>query len=178
MKKSILFLLFLFTFNSYCWIIGEKRKEEPTGFRGHQWGEEISMLYLREYSRTVPKYSINGTSGKVVYYTKKNENLLIGGAKVEKIEYGYWNDEILIEVLIRVKGEFNFERFKKAVFETFGKGKSYLPDRWVWKGEKTQMKLTYDRNSQTGYLFMSPSFPSKFIQEYEQKIAQKSYSDF
>lgn len=177
MKKIyFIFFILLISTSFSAWILGgDRNKEEPIGFRGNFWGADVSSLYLREYSRAVPKYKIGNATGKVVYYTKRNENLNIGGAKIHKIEYGYWNDEILCEIFITVKGEGNFERLKRAVFENFGPGFSSIENIWIWKGTKTKIKLEFDRNSETGYLFMSPASPGKFIQEYEKKLASQAH---
>ncbi|MGB9677125.1 MAG: hypothetical protein ACPLZ9_00765 [Candidatus Ratteibacteria bacterium] len=170
-KILILFLFFcplLFSF----WQVEEG---EPTGFRNYPWGMEISSLYLREFSRSYPKYG-----GKVVYYTKKNENFKIAGAEVEKIEYGFWQDEVFCEVLITIKGRENFERLKRASIEKFGKVYTEIPgtNRITWKGKTTYIYLDFEESNQRGYLFMSVYPASKFISLYESNVAKKGVRDF
>jgi len=170
-KVSVLFLFIsslLFSF----WGVEEG---EPNGFRNYPWGMEISSLYLREFSRSYPKYG-----GKVVYYTKKNEDLNIAGTEVEKIEYGFWQDEVFCEILITIKGKENFERIKRASIEKFGKGYTQIPgtNRITWKGKTTYVYLDFEESNKKGYLFMSVYPVSKFISIYESNVAKKGVKDF
>ncbi|MCX7916938.1 MAG: hypothetical protein N2589_02270 [bacterium] len=174
--KKILILLIMFLFiPSLLFSFWKVEEGEPTGFRNYPWGMENSSFYLKEFSRSFPKHG-----GKVVYYIKKNEDFNIAGAKVEKIEYGFWKDEVLCEVLITVKGKENFERIKRALIEKFGKGYSQIPgtNRITWKGKTTYLSLDFEESNQKGYLFMSPYPMSKFISMYENNIAKKGVKDF
>ena len=63
----------------------------------------------------------SGFYGGLEIYTKKEEELFIGSAKLKRIEYAFWKGK-LVEVLIRTKGLVNFQCLKDAVFEKFGEG--------------------------------------------------------
>jgi len=173
-KLKIFLILFLFT-SSFLFSFWNVEEGEPTGFRNYTWGMEISSLYLKEFSRSYPKYD-----GKVVYYTKKNEDLKLAGAEVEKIEYGFWQDEVLSEVLITIKGKENYERIKRATIEKYGKKYRSVPgeNKIYWKGKTTYISLEFEESNQKGYLFMSPSPMSKFIKIYEDMVAKKGTKDF
>lgn len=171
--KFLFFLFLIFSIPIYSF--WEVEEGEPNSFRGYTWGMPVYQLYLREYSRTQVKYN-----GKVVYYTKKNEDLFIGNAKIEKIEYGFWNDEILCEVLVSIRGKENFERIKRICIEKFGKNYRKVPgcDKIVWKGKTTYIFLDFNPTNGKGYLYMSPYPFQKFINTYEEIIANESIRDF
>ncbi len=171
--KIFIFCLFFIPLSLYSF--WEVEEGEPTGFRNYFWGMEISSLYLREYSRTLPKLN-----GKVVYYTKKNEDLNLAGTKVESIEYGFWKEEVLCEILIRFKGKENFERMKRALIEKYGKNYTSIPctNRVTWKGKTTYLSLNFNESNQRGYIFISPYPINKFINLYESIVAKKGVKDF
>lgn len=56
---------------------------EADGFRGIKWGIDISSLKDMKYVRTDPSY------GGIKIYLRKNDDLKIGGAKLESIEYSF-----------------------------------------------------------------------------------------
>ncbi|MCM8785386.1 MAG: hypothetical protein NC827_04685 [Candidatus Omnitrophica bacterium] len=173
--KLKIFICCLFFAPLFLYSFWDVEEGEPTGFRNYTWGMEISSLYLREYSRTFPKLN-----GKVVYYTKKNEDLNLGGAKVESIEYGFWKEEVLCEVLIKFKGKENFERIKRALIEKYGKNYTSIPgtNRVTWKGKTTYLYIDFNESNQRGYLFMSPYPMRKFINIYESIVAKRGVKDF
>jgi hypothetical protein len=175
MRKVKNFLtLFLLT-SSLLFSFWNVEEGEPTGFRNYTWGMEISSLYLREFSRSYPKYD-----GKVVYYTKKNEDLKLTGAEVEKIEYGFWQDEVLCEILITIKRRNNYERIKRGLIEKYGKKYRRVPgkDRIYYQGKTTYISLEFEESNQKGYLFMCVYPMSKFIKIYENLVAKKGTKDF
>ena len=90
-----------------------KPGSEPVGFRGIEWGTDISTLsgMVSEFS-----YYEGGQT-----YTRKNDDLTIGGAKIKKIEYDFWQGKF-IEVRVDAEDYTNFVDLKEATFEKFGEG--------------------------------------------------------
>ena len=128
-----------------------KAGSEPNGFNGIKWGTDIATLNSMKHYKGTPK----GTE----VFLKKNENLVFGRAKLERIEY-YFVENKLEKVLIIVKGSENWDAFKKAVFDTYGLGLKEkrtfggLTERYEWRGQITDMGLGYNPSVKKGSLFM------------------------
>jgi hypothetical protein len=73
---------------------GFKPNSEPDGFAGIKWGAEFSevksdMVELRSISDPAePNVKIK------IYYTKKGDDLKMGEAQLDKMEYVFWGGEI------------------------------------------------------------------------------------
>ena len=60
----------------------------PTGFRGLRWGKKFSTVQGEfVHSRT------NAHLGGVKYYVRENDEMTMGAAKLDRIEYGFWQDK-------------------------------------------------------------------------------------
>jgi hypothetical protein len=141
---------------------------EADGFRNVKWGTDFSTLTDMQYVGTDQSY------GGVKKYTKKGDELRIGGATLEGIEYGFWQGKFS-SVLIKVKGFANFSALKDATFEKFGsghKGNRFM-ERYIWFGEITTMMLDYREVSSVGSLFMNSKEINAQQKIYEQENAKK-----
>lgn len=147
-----------------------KPGSEPEGFRGIKWGTDINTLSRMKYSITDPSY------GGVQYYIREVDELKIGGATLERIEYGFWRGKFC-DVIIYTTGYVNFNNLKQVVFKKFGKGYQKQKDGYIesyyWWGENTLMMLDYDLFSQEGCLFMSSKEMLKQMREYEKQKAKE-----
>ncbi len=132
---------------------------ETDGFRGITWETDISTLTDMKYVRT----DLTG----IKRYARKSDELKIGAAELEGIEYGFWQDKFC-DVLIWFQGYANFSALKDATFEKLGDDGFKLQSeaRYAWLGEVTLLQLEYDDISGKGTLFIN----SKKIFE-EQKRA-------
>jgi hypothetical protein len=138
--------------------------EEADGFRGLKWGTNFSTVKGNMiYVRTDPSY------GGIKLYSKKGDELKIGAAKLESIEYGFWQDK-LYGVTINFNGYVNFSALKESTFQKFGSGyqDNQFMQRYFWFGTVTTMMMYYSEVQHKGYLSMS----SKEISEQ-----QKSFDD-
>jgi len=85
---------------------GFKSNSEPDGFAGIKWGTEFSktksdMVESRSISDPAePNVKIK------IYYTKKGDNLKMGEAPIDKIEYGFFRGKFA-EVQINATGPEN-----------------------------------------------------------------------
>jgi len=147
-----------------------KPDSEPDGFRGIKWGTDILNLSGMQYSHTA-KY------GGVKYYLREGDELVIGRANLNKIEYRFWNGK-LYSVEIFTKGFTNFEGLKEAVFEKFGasfKVTLNTTEGYTWDGKQTDMVLDYDSSSEKGSLFIySKTLSQQVIAEAEAEKKQKA----
>jgi len=147
-----------------------KPGSEPDGFRGIKWGTKISTLKGMEYVRTDP------SSGGIKVYIRKGDDLHIGSAKLERIEYGFWKGKFF-DVYIITKGSTNFSGLADAVFEKFGMG--FQPNKsevsFMWIGDITQMTLEYNEVTKKGILHMYSEKISAQQEAYaKQKAKQKA----
>jgi len=145
-----------------------KPGSEPDGFRGIKWGTDISTLSDMKYERTDPSY------GGIKVYTRKNDVLHLGGAKLEIIKYGFWKGKFC-DVFLITKGSVNWYGLKGAVFEKFGRGyqsNEYI-EYYIWGGDITGMSLKYNEISKEGKLFMSSKEINRQQKAYKKQKAKE-----
>ncbi len=143
-----------------------KPRTDPEGFRGIQWGTEISTL--KDMDKVEQDKSSNHD---LVWYTRKGDPLTLGQARLENIFYSFWMGNFE-SVWIGFGGDENFETLKKELFEQFGKvleseelmkkmdreaGGDPAPRRhaeefYAWWGKNTELTLSYSRDRHKGTL--------------------------
>jgi len=133
---------------------GFKPNSEPDGFAGIKWGTEFSEVKSEMVeSRSV----INPTEPDVkikIYYTKKKDNLKMGEAQLDKIEYGCFRGKFA-EVQITATGSGNFNHLKKVLFEKYGTVDKPVQGLYSWNGGVTRIALRYDEATKTSSLTIS-----------------------
>lgn len=146
-------------------------KNEPDGFRGIKWGTDISSLsdmnYIEDFSTlALPIEGISTLNLKV--YTRKSDELQIGGAQLEEILYLCYKNE-LSTVRIITNGLANFRALKDAIFMEFGKGQplNEYAEGWIWLGETAIVALAYEESSKTGFLSL---ISTKYFNKIERQI--------
>jgi hypothetical protein len=121
---------------------GFKSNSEPDGFAGIKWGTEFSetksdMVELRSINDPAePNVKIK------IYYTKKGDDLKMGEAQLDKIEYVFWREKFA-EVRINATGPENFDRLGKFLFEKYGTVNKFQ-GAYSWEGSITRIALRYD----------------------------------
>ena len=121
---------------------GFKPNTEPDGFAGIKWGTEFSevksaMVELGSISDPAePSVKIK------IYYTKKGDNLKMGEAQLDKMEYVFWRGKFA-EARINATGPENFDRLKKFLFEKYGTVTKFQ-GAYSWEGSVTRIALRYD----------------------------------
>jgi hypothetical protein len=122
---------------------------ELEGFRGINWGTDLSIL-----SDMVPSGTDSG-SNEISAYLRNGDELTIGAASLERIEYGFWKDKFC-GVKVVTKGYSNWTGFRDVMVEKFGRGYQTTKgqEEYFWSGEKTNMVLQYDKTTTIGVLFM------------------------
>ena len=185
--KTIKVLTFVFCiFLVGC--LGSKQYSKPRseldGFRGIEWGAEITTL--GDMVRVEQDKSPNKD---IVWYTRKGEALTFGKAKLENIFYSFWMGSFE-SVWIDFRGEENFEMLKKELFERIGKvlesgellrktDKEALIERstmrqgeeefYFWEGKQMEMWLSYSKGRQKGTLSINSKKISEERRDYEKR---------
>jgi hypothetical protein len=142
-----------------------KPNSEPDGFAGIKWGTQFSEVKSdRVESRSVTNPSEPNLKIKI-YYTAKGDNLRMGEAQLDKIEYGFWKGKFA-EVQITAIGPENFDHLKKFLFEKYGTVNKPVQGLYSWDGSVTQMALRYDEPTKTSSLTIaSAKIINQAIQE-------------
>ena len=128
-----------------------KPDSEPDGFEGIKWDTLFSevkadMVESRSVSNpTEPDVKIK------IYYSRKGDQLRMGEAQLDKMEYGFWKGKFA-EVQITAMGSENFNQLKKFLFEKYGIIERPVQGAYSWDGSITQMSLRYDEPTKTSSL--------------------------
>ena len=131
-----------------------KPNSEPDGFGGIKWATEFSeaksdMVESRSITEpTQPDVKIK------IYYTRKGNNLKMGEAQLDKIEYGFWKGKFA-EGYITSTGSENFNQLKKFLFEKYGTVDKSTQGLYSWNGPVTRIALRYDESTKTSLLTIS-----------------------
>ena len=131
-----------------------KPNSEPDGFAGIKWATEFSEVK----SGMVESRSIaNPTEPDVkikIYYIRKGDNLKMGEAQLDKIEYGFWKGKFA-DVQITATGPENFNHLKKFLFEKYGTVDKPVQGLYPWNGSVTRIALRYDEPTRMSSLTIS-----------------------
>ena len=166
-KVKILAIVFsIFLIGCFASTRSSKPRSDPDGFRDIKWGTEISTL--KDMEKVEQDKSSNSD---LVWYTRKEDPLAIGKARLENIFYSFWMGNFE-SVWIGFRGDEDFETLKKELFERFGKvleseqlmkkmdreaGREPATIRhgeefYAWWGKNTEMTLSYSRDRHKGTL--------------------------
>lgn len=142
-------------------------ENEPNGFRGIKWGTDISTLKDLKHIR-------DDHEGSVKYYKKEGEELKIGEAELESIEYGFWRGK-LATVTVHTEGVFNYDKLITACKTKFGEPEQ--PDKkeatFVWRGKVTKMALGHDDSFNGSLIFFATRYFDQIMAYTKQKKQEK-----
>jgi len=128
-----------------------KPGSEPEGFRGIKWQTDIATL------DPLHTMDIIEIMGPFTYYKKKKEDLQLVTVKLDDITYEFWNGKFS-GVMIKVRGDNQFQILKEYVFARFGPGqRSKVLEElnvqdFYYNGIKTRMYLKFSDIDRTGEL--------------------------
>lgn len=143
-------------------------QNDPDGFRGIKWETNISTLKDMIYVKT-EAYSSAPSAGEIKGYARKNDELKLGGAKLDSILYCFWQGRFC-NVLISFTGSTNFYGIKDACEIKFGKF-HFLAKHWYgWGGGEGEnstsiIALDFSEISNQGTLLIQ----SKSIREEQNR---------
>lgn len=143
-------------------------KNEPDGFRGIKWGDDISTLKEMIYVKTDPSY------GGVKLYSKKGDSLEIGNAKLKFVYYDFWQNKFC-GVRISFKGTVNWINLKDIMFEKFGDGAkpNRFMESYLWDGDRSRISLEYKKIQDMGMLWIYSAEISKQQEEFSNQKAKE-----
>ena len=130
-----------------------KPGSEPDGFRGIKWQTDSAALDPLHTMEVIE------VMGPFTYYKKKQEDLYLVNVKLDDIIYEFWNGKFS-GVIIKVRGNNQFQILKDYVFARFGTGqRSKVLEQlnvqdFYYNGIKTRMYLKYSDIDYTGELSM------------------------
>ncbi len=161
-----------------------KPRVELDGFRGIQWGAEVTTLVgLQKVEKG------KSANPDIDWYTRKGEVLTFGKAKVESVLYTFWMGTFE-SVWIDFKGDENFEALKQGLFEQFGKVlesgellsraesealierspmRSGKEEFYLWDGKKTEMWLSYSKDLHKGTFSINSKKISEERRDYQKQ---------
>lgn len=119
-------------------------QNEPNDCRGIEWGTKYDEL------KGFTKVS---TGNRLDYFTKKDDEMSIGDAPLEKVVYVFYHKKFCGAVL-NFKSSQNFQIIKTTLFDWYGKGGQSKrdEDRYSWSGTDVAITLEYDDVNQKGKL--------------------------
>lgn len=128
-----------------------KPNSEPDGFASIKWGTDFSEVKSDMVeSRSVSNPTEPDVKTKI-YYTQKGDNLKMGEAQLDKIEYGFWKGKFA-KVQMTASGLENFNYLKQVLFEKYGTMDKPVQGAYTWDGSVTQIALRYDEATKTSSL--------------------------
>lgn len=109
-------------------------ENEPDGFRGLKWQDD--------FSQHETNLSIVEDGKNVKFYSKKDDQLKIGGAELEQIVYGFRENKFGY-VIIKVNGYSNKSALIDAFKTQFGRGikRNKYIDRYEWTGSTAMITI-------------------------------------
>ena len=128
-----------------------KPGSEPDGFRGIKWQTDSATLDPLHTMEVIE------VMGPFTYYKKKQEDLHLVTVKLDDIIYEFWNGKFS-GVIIKVRGDNQFQILKDYVFARFGPGQrskvleQLNVQNFYYNGVKTRMYLKFSDIDRTGEL--------------------------
>jgi hypothetical protein len=150
-----------------------KPGSEPDGFRGIKWGTKLLAAFpnLKKIKRVK---SSSESYPFLESYLKDEEDLKLGRANLETIEYCFW-DEKFIGVAIVAKDPEDWFGLKEVTFEKFGKG--FQPSKHIeeyeWRGKKTSAFFRKEEETKLGELFIGSEESLKELKTYIKQKAKE-----
>ena len=119
------------------------------GYLGLKWGVQLSQLDDLTPVGTDPAY------GGVALFTQKMAKQHFGRASVDRIVYGFWQGA-LYTLTVWTSNFIDYKNLKAEAFRRYGEGSQNRKDeeKFHWIDENTDRLLSYDYDSDTGYLWM------------------------
>lgn len=124
---------------------------DPRGFHDITWGSALSSRDDLETVRTSPH---------VIEYLRKSEPTSFAGVEMTSIRYVSLDDQFA-RVMIRYQGEQVHKQVLRFLESQFG-GLERIPgqmarglnQQYTWRGAESEINLTYQAETERGYIFI------------------------
>jgi hypothetical protein len=139
--KSIIVVALMLSLAAPCFGF----KNEPDGFRGIKWGEDIS-------SRDDMSPMFAGAD-KTITYSRNKDEAFLGDVMLRSLSYRFWDGKFSgVGMLFRDADR--FEKIKAICFERYGtvKMRDRYPESYIWEGHTAVVYLKFDPIKNGGYL--------------------------
>ena len=122
---------------------------DDPGYLDLRWGQPLSQFEGFALVGTDPAY------GGVQQYSHVQRKKRFGRAGVDNIFFGFWQGE-LYTILVETSNFVDFMELKAEVFRRYGEGgqEGDVEEKYRWSGNGSDRLLSYDYDSDTGYLWM------------------------
>ena len=122
---------------------------DDPGYLDLRWGQPLSQFEGLALVGTDPAY------GGVKQYSHIQRKKRFGRAGVDNIFYGFWQGG-LYTILVETSNFVDFMELKAEVFRRYGEGgqEGDHEEKYRWSGKGCDRLLSYDFDSDTGYLWM------------------------
>ena len=119
------------------------------GYLGLKWGQPLSQFEGLVFVGTDPAY------GGVQQYSQAERKRRFGRTSVDNIFYGFWQGG-LYTILVETSNYLDFMDLKAETFRRYGQGlqEGDHEEKYRWSGQGADRLLSYDTNTDTGYLWM------------------------
>jgi hypothetical protein len=119
------------------------------GYLGLRWGQPLSRVEGLTHTGTDPAY------GGVQLFSHQQHRHRFGRARVDDIVYGFWQGG-LYTITVWTSNFMDFRDLKAEAFRRFGEGIQNQDgvEKYHWMDTVTDRMLSYDYDSDTGYLWM------------------------
>lgn len=150
---------------------GTARADEPSGFRGINWGDSLAA-----HAKDMRKMDGRNDTG---FFARKNDKLTIGRAELTNILYVFYKEKFM-GVMLKTKGFINGDALLKAFTAQYGDPVQENPyiKKYGWRWFDVSVSL--DCNSVTdnciGYMVSLPMVKQR--ESDEQEAAKKAKDDF
>jgi len=112
--------------------------QEPDGFRGIKWGEDLSQV---EGMKQIGKSAGSGV------YTKAGDELSMGGAELDKILYYTINNKFYAVRIYLKEGKSNWEALRADVVKKYGEGYEQGEGNYLYIGKDAGLNLRCNKNA-------------------------------
>ena len=125
--------------------------EDKAGFRGIEWNAQLDSI-----KGTFNPVSENNSRKT---YTRKGDDMTMYGVKLASIEYTF-DKGALCEVMVKAKGEDNWNKLRDGLVADFGRSDSYrIYTIYNRSGGTTIIDAIYDKDSDSAQIkFTAPGY--------------------
>ena len=122
------------------------------GFRGIEWDTPLEQI------RSDTVFVGKNADREIEWYSKKDENLFIGEARMESIHYVFYQD-LFSRVSMVAKGSDNYKSLKDHFIAKYGEADSSTEHSYTWSLEKTRIMFGYNPVTEVSLLIIQKNRP-------------------